>query len=132
MLTLVFFLFFLFSYQVHLTGNTSFTESLGENFASTILPVLIALGALGCAEAIAFSGGRIIMETARAGLLPYGRTLGHVNPRLKSPVNAYLLQYALTILFTVALPPGGVYKFIIQFIAYPVYVCPTSQWSEHF
>ncbi|KAL1927777.1 hypothetical protein VTP01DRAFT_3598 [Rhizomucor pusillus] len=99
-----------------------FTESLGENFASTILPVLIALGALGCAEAIAFSGGRIIMETARAGLLPYGRTLGHVNPRLKSPVNAYLLQYALTILFTVALPPGGVYKFIIQFIAYPVYV----------
>lgn len=62
------------------------------------------------------------METGRAGLLPFGRTLGHVNPSVKSPVNAYLFQYALTILFTVALPPGAVYKFIVAFAAYPVYV----------
>ncbi|ORY94118.1 amino acid permease-domain-containing protein [Syncephalastrum racemosum] len=99
-----------------------FTESLGENFATKVLPVFIALGAFGCGAAINFSGGRIIMETGRAGLLPFGRTLGHVNPSVKSPVNAYLFQYSLTILFTVALPPGAVYKFIVAFAAYPVYV----------
>ncbi|KAI8147002.1 amino acid/polyamine transporter I [Fennellomyces sp. T-0311] len=99
-----------------------FTKSLGKNFATTILPLLIGMGAFGCGAAINFSSGRIILETARAGLLPFGRTLGHVNPKVQSPVNAYLLQYFLTILFTVALPPGAVYQFIVAFVAYPVYV----------
>ncbi|KAI9498758.1 amino acid/polyamine transporter I [Zychaea mexicana] len=99
-----------------------FTKSLGENFATKVLPILIALGALGCGASVNFSAGRIIMETGRSGLLPFGRTWGHVNPNVKSPVNAYLLQYFLTVLFTVALPPGAVYQFVIAFQAYPVYV----------
>ncbi|KAI8381369.1 amino acid/polyamine transporter I [Radiomyces spectabilis] len=99
-----------------------FTRSLGENFASTVLPVFIALSAFGCAAAINFSAGRVLMESARSGLLPFGRTFGHLNPQIGSPVNAYLLQYTLTILFTVAPPPGAVYQFIVAFAAYPVYV----------
>ncbi|KAI9258891.1 amino acid permease-domain-containing protein [Phascolomyces articulosus] len=106
----------------YIVAASFFTKSLGENFATKVLPVLIALGAFGCGASINFSAGRIIMETGRSGLLPYGRTLGHVNPKVKSPVNAYLLQYFLTIIFTVALPPGAVYQFIIAFQAYPVYV----------
>ena len=105
----------------------SFTKSLGENFASKVLPILIALGAFGCGASINFSAGRIIMETGRSGLLPYGRTFGHVNPKVKSPVNAYLLQYFLAVIFTVALPPGAVYQFIIAFQAYPVYVSESKK-----
>jgi amino acid transporter len=62
------------------------------------------------------------MEVARQGLLPYGHIFGKVNPKIGSPVNAYLLQYALSILFIVGPPPGAVYQFIVAFAAYPVYV----------
>jgi amino acid transporter len=59
------------------------------------------------------------MEASRQGLLPFGRVFGHVNTRIGSPVNAYLLQYALCLVFIVGLPAGAIYKFIIAFIAYP-------------
>lgn len=62
------------------------------------------------------------MEVARQGLLPYGRIFGRVNPKIGSPVNAYLLQYILSIVFIVGPPPGAVYQFIVAFAAYPVYV----------
>jgi amino acid transporter len=62
------------------------------------------------------------MEVARQGLLPYGHIFGKVNPKFATPVNAYLLQYALSILFIVGPPPGAVYQFIVAFAAYPVYV----------
>ncbi|KAG1471335.1 hypothetical protein G6F56_002184 [Rhizopus delemar] len=97
-----------------------FTRSLGENFASNVLPLFIGLSAFGCGAAINFSSGRVIMEVSRQGLLPYGRFFGKVNPRFKSPVNAYLLQYTLSILFIFGPPPGSVYQFIVAFIAYPV------------
>ncbi|CAO3703329.1 unnamed protein product [Rhizopus stolonifer] len=97
-----------------------FTRSLGENFASNALPLFIGLSAFGCGAAINFSSGRVIMEVSRQGLLPYGRFFGKVNPRFKSPVNAYLLQYTLSILFIFGPPPGSVYQFIVAFIAYPV------------
>ncbi|KAG0745842.1 hypothetical protein G6F57_008072 [Rhizopus arrhizus] len=99
-----------------------FTRSLGENFVSTVLPLFIGLSAFGCGAAINFSAGRVIMEVSRQGLLPYGHLFGKVNPRFKSPVNAYLLQYVLSILFIFGPPPGAVYQFVVAFAAYPVYV----------
>ncbi|KAI8991796.1 amino acid/polyamine transporter I [Mycotypha africana] len=99
-----------------------FKRSLGENFASTVLPICISLSAFGCGAAINFSGGRVVMEVARQGLLPYGDILGRVNAKIGSPVSAYLLQYALSILFIVGPPPGAVYQFIVAFTGYPVYV----------
>ncbi|EIE91565.1 hypothetical protein RO3G_16276 [Rhizopus delemar RA 99-880] len=99
-----------------------FTRSLGENFVSTVLPLFIGLSAFGCGAAINFSAGRVIMEVSRQGLLPYGHLFGKVNPRFKSPVNAYLLQYILSILFIFGPPPGAVYQFVVAFAAYPVYV----------
>ncbi|RCH90854.1 hypothetical protein CU097_011068 [Rhizopus azygosporus] len=100
-----------------------FTRSLGENFASTILPLCIGLSAFGCGAAINFSAGRVIMEVSRQGLLPYGHIFGKVNTQLKTPVNAYVLQYVLSILFIFGPPPGAVYQFVVAFAAYPVYVC---------
>ncbi|KAI7893472.1 amino acid permease-domain-containing protein, partial [Mucor mucedo] len=99
-----------------------FTKSLGQNFASNVLPIFIGLSAFGCGAAINFSAGRVIMEVARQGLLPYGHVFGKVNPKIGSPVNAYLLQYVLSIIFILVPPPGAVYQFIVAFAAYPVYV----------
>ncbi|KAL9554593.1 hypothetical protein MBANPS3_002735 [Mucor bainieri] len=96
--------------------------SLGENFATKVLPVFIGLSAFGCAASMNFTGGRVIMEVARQGLLPYGHVFGKVDSRIKSPINAYLLQYVLSIIFIVGPPPGAVYQFIVAFAAYPVYV----------
>ncbi|KAG2189920.1 hypothetical protein INT46_001935 [Mucor plumbeus] len=99
-----------------------FTRSLGQNFASNVLPIFIGLSAFGCGASMNFTGGRVIMEVARQGLLPYGHVFGKVDPRIGSPVNAYLLQYVLSIIFIVGPPPGAVYQFIVAFAAYPVYV----------
>ncbi|KAI8970705.1 amino acid/polyamine transporter I [Pilobolus umbonatus] len=99
-----------------------FTRSLGENFASKVLPVFIGLSAFGCGAAINFSAGRVIMEVARQGLLPYGHLFGSVDPKIGCPVNAYLLQYVLAVFFIVVPPPGAVYQFIVAFAAYPVYI----------
>ncbi|KAI8078328.1 amino acid/polyamine transporter I [Thamnidium elegans] len=99
-----------------------FTKSLGQNFASNVLPVFIGLSAFGCGAAINFSAGRVIMEVSRQGLLPYGNVFGKVNTKIGSPVNAYLLQYILSITFILVPPPGAVYQFIVAFAAYPVYV----------
>ncbi|PHZ16800.1 amino acid transporter [Rhizopus microsporus ATCC 52813] len=99
-----------------------FTRSLGESFASTILPLCIGLSAFGCGAAINFSAGRVIMEVSRQGLLPYGHIFGKVNTQLKTPVNAYVLQYVLSILFIFGPPPGAVYQFVVAFAAYPVYI----------
>ncbi|OBZ88543.1 High-affinity methionine permease [Choanephora cucurbitarum] len=99
-----------------------FSRSLGDNFASNILPIFIGLSAFGCGAALNFSGGRIIMEVARQGLLPYGHIFGRVNPKVSSPVNAYLLQYALSVLFLVGIPPGSIYQFVVALTAYPVYI----------
>lgn len=74
-----------------------------------------------------FSAGRLIMEASRAGLFPFGRTFGHVDPRVQSPVNAYLLQYVLTILYTLIMPRGAVYQFYIAFTGYPHYVRNTQE-----
>jgi amino acid transporter len=63
------------------------------------------------------------MEVSRQGLLPYGHIFGKVNIQLKTPVNAYVLQYVLSILFIFGPPPGAVYQFVVAFAAYPVYVC---------
>lgn len=63
------------------------------------------------------------MEVSRQGLLPYGHIFGKVNTQLKTPVNAYVLQYVLSILFIFGPPPGAVYQFVVAFAAYPVYVC---------
>lgn len=62
------------------------------------------------------------MEVSRQGLLPYGNVFGKVNPEVGSPVNAYILQYVLAIIFILVPPPGAVYQFIVAFAAYPVYV----------
>ncbi|KAI9482948.1 MAG: amino acid permease-domain-containing protein [Benjaminiella poitrasii] len=99
-----------------------FTRSLGQNFASSILPIFIGLSAFGCGAAINFSAGRVIMEVSRQGLIPYGHIFGKVNPKIGSPVNAYLLQYILSIVFIIGPPPGAVYQFIVAFAAYPVYI----------
>ncbi|KAI8339298.1 amino acid permease-domain-containing protein [Blakeslea trispora] len=99
-----------------------FSRSMGNNFASTMLPILISLSAFGCGATLNFSGGRIIMEVARQGLLPYGHIFGKVNPRVSSPVNAYILQYVLSIFFLVGIPPGAIYQFVVALTAYPVYM----------
>jgi amino acid transporter len=77
--------------------------------------------AVGCTASLTFSGGRLILETARDGLLPYGRTIGYVNPKYKSPINAMVLQYILVVVYLVA-TPGAVYQFIIAFASWPAYI----------
>ncbi|KAH8552878.1 amino acid permease-domain-containing protein [Umbelopsis sp. PMI_123] len=98
-----------------------FSKVFGGGFASTVLPILVGLSAVGCATSLTFSGGRLILETARDGLLPYSHTVGYVNPKYKSPINALLLQYIIVIIYLIG-TPGAVYQFIIAFASWPAYI----------
>ncbi|KAI8579271.1 hypothetical protein K450DRAFT_242466 [Umbelopsis ramanniana AG] len=98
-----------------------FTKVFGDGFSSRVLPVLVGLSAVGCTASLTFSGGRLILETARDGLIPYGQTIGYVSPKYKSPINAMVLQYVLVVVYLIA-TPGAVYQFIIAFASWPAYI----------
>ncbi|KAG2185221.1 hypothetical protein INT44_002011 [Umbelopsis vinacea] len=98
-----------------------FTKVFGGGFSSRVLPVLVGLSAVGCTASLTFSGGRLILETARDGLIPYGHTIGYVSPEYKSPINAMILQYVLVVVYLIA-TPGSVYQFIIAFASWPAYI----------
>ncbi|GAB5589622.1 methionine permease [Umbelopsis nana] len=112
-----------------------FTKVYGDGFASRVLPVLIGLSAVGCAASLTFSGGRLILETARDGLVPYGHTIGYVNPTYKSPTNALVLQYAIVVLYLIGIgvfilrkrdpslarPFKAYSSFVIVFILFSIY-----------
>jgi amino acid transporter len=76
---------------------------------------------MGCAASLTFSGGRLILEMARDGFVPFGHSIGYVNPKYRSPTNALVLQYTLVVLYLIA-TPGAVYQFIIAFASWPAHI----------
>ncbi|KAJ3339485.1 hypothetical protein HDU93_008199 [Gonapodya sp. JEL0774] len=100
---------------------TFFTKTIGGTFGSRVLPGLIALSPFGLASVILYTGSRVVLETAREGLIPFADYLGHVNTRFNSPVYAILFLYALTVVFLFAPPPGQAFSFIVSFSGYTGY-----------
>lgn len=76
---------------------------------------------MGCAASLTFSGGRLILEMARDGFVPFGHSIGYVNPKYRSPTNALVLQYTLVVLYLIV-TPGAVYQFIIAFASWPAHI----------
>ncbi|ORX52289.1 hypothetical protein DM01DRAFT_1363259 [Hesseltinella vesiculosa] len=99
-----------------------FSMAFGGIFGTRVLPVLVGLSSFGFVGVSVYSSSRVILEFAREGLLPFDRVFSQVHPRLKTPVPALLLIYAIAVVFMLAPPPGTAFQFIMAFCSYGDYI----------
>ncbi|CAM0142901.1 hypothetical protein VKS41_002524 [Umbelopsis sp. WA50703] len=109
--------------EVILNSNTVvaaefFTRVFGQKAGGQALPVLIAISSFGSTCAMTFTAGRVIMEAAREGYLPYGQFFGRVS-RFETPANAFIIHWVVTMILMLAPPAGDSYNFIVNLQSYP-------------
>ncbi|KAJ3377641.1 hypothetical protein HDU84_008360 [Entophlyctis sp. JEL0112] len=97
---------------------TYFSKLFGGVFGTRFLPLVIALSPLGYSLSVTYTHSRLILETARDGLLPFGSYIGWVEPRTNSPIFSLALVWTFTTVFLFAPPPGSVFTFIVSFSGY--------------
>ncbi|RUS16981.1 amino acid/polyamine transporter I [Endogone sp. FLAS-F59071] len=110
-------------FDVILTSNTVvagefFVRVFGGTAGNVVLPVLVALSALGSVMCMSFTAGRVIFEAAREGYMPFGNFFGKVS-KLGTPSNAFIVHWVLTLIWMLAPPPGDAYNFILDVTSYP-------------
>ncbi|KAH8550710.1 amino acid permease-domain-containing protein [Umbelopsis sp. PMI_123] len=109
--------------EVIMSSNTVvaaefFTRVYGPRAGGQALPVLVAISSFGSVCAMTFTAGRVIMEAAREGYLPFGDFFGKVS-RNDTPANAFILHWVITMILMLAPPPGDSYNFIVDLQSYP-------------
>ncbi|RKP02577.1 hypothetical protein CXG81DRAFT_10621 [Caulochytrium protostelioides] len=104
-----------------LVASNFFIIVFGEFMGQRVLPLFIALAAFGAVCAMVFSAARVVYAAAQAGMLPFSGWLATLNPRFQTPINALLLNYALTVFLLLAPPPGAAFDFLVGMVGYPTW-----------
>ncbi|KAJ1967720.1 hypothetical protein IWQ62_001682 [Dispira parvispora] len=94
----------------------------GQTFGRIVIPLCIAVSCAGSVSAMMFTVSRIIMVAAKANYMPYSDLLVRLNPRFGTPVYCVLLQWGLTMVYMLALPPGNVFEFLVDMQSYPTWL----------
>ncbi|KAH7309206.1 amino acid transporter [Stachybotrys elegans] len=97
---------------------TLFANLFGESAGTKVLPVLVALSALGHLLGVAFTIPRLIQELAKDGVLPFSNFMMENRP-FKTPIYALALHLGVTILFICAPPAGDAFNFVVALSSYP-------------
>jgi amino acid transporter len=97
--------------EVILSSNTVvaaefFARVYGPRAGGQALPVLVAISSFGSVCAQSFTAGRVIMEAAREGYLPFAQFFGKVRRGSETPANAYIIHWVITMILMLA-PPAG-------------------------
>ncbi|KAH7359335.1 amino acid transporter [Plectosphaerella cucumerina] len=100
---------------------TLFKNMFGDTAGTKVLPVLVALSALGHLLGVAFTVPRLIQELAKDGVLPFSDFMMENRP-FKTPIFALVLHLGVTILFICAPPAGDAFNFIVSLSSYPTTV----------
>ncbi|KAJ3282200.1 hypothetical protein HK104_011042 [Borealophlyctis nickersoniae] len=96
-----------------------FINVFGETAGRRVLPIFIALSALGNVLAVIFSQGRINQELGKEGVLPFSRLWASNRP-FNAPLAGLFLHWLVSVVIMLAPPPGDAYNFIIDVITYPL------------
>eukprot|EP00474_Spongospora_subterranea_P001796 CRZ02254.1 hypothetical protein [Spongospora subterranea] len=105
-----------------LLAGQFFIAVFGDFVGSKIFPVLLAMSALGAVSAMAFSASRIILASAKAGIIPKSEYLSAVHPYFKTPTRAFILNWALSMIL-IAIPPSeDAFDFLLELVGYPQWV----------
>ncbi|KAJ1659841.1 hypothetical protein IWQ61_001151 [Dispira simplex] len=93
----------------------------GQTFGRIVIPLCIAISCAGSVSAMIFTVSRIILVAAKANYMPYSDLLVRLNPRFGTPIYCVLLQWGLTLVYMLALPPGNVFEFLVDMQSYPTW-----------
>ncbi|KAG5458779.1 MAG: high-affinity methionine permease [Olpidium bornovanus] len=96
-----------------------FANVYGAVIGRRILPVFVALSAMGNVLAVMFAHGRINQELGKEGILPFSPFWASSWP-LKTPFSGLFLHWAASVVMILGPPEGDAYTFILDVISYPV------------
>ncbi|KAM3424601.1 hypothetical protein BST61_g6591 [Cercospora zeina] len=94
-----------------------FEKVFGVAVGRRILPLMVALSAVGNVMVVTFAHSRLNQEIARTGLIPLSRMLSS-NAPLGSPLGGLIINYLPSFL-VLTVPTGDVYSFILEVEGYP-------------
>ena len=103
-------------------GGVPFILSQLPGWLQDFLLLMIIFAFFSCGTSIQGAGSRLVFSYARDGALPCSKSLAHVHPRFKTPVNALLSGAVITVLFVLlvfATPANDIH---IGFITYPAHI----------
>ncbi|KAM5350577.1 hypothetical protein ACJ41O_007082 [Fusarium nematophilum] len=94
-----------------------FERLFGERLGRGILPLAVALSAVGNVMVVAFALARIKQEIARQGFLPFSDILSSSRP-FNSPLGGFIIHYIPSFLVMALPPSGAIYSFILEIDGY--------------
>ncbi|QDS69552.1 hypothetical protein FKW77_007840 [Venturia effusa] len=95
-----------------------FERTFGPTVGRTILPLAVAVSAIGNVMVVTFALARLNQEVARQGFLPFSRTLSSSKP-FGAPLGGLIVHYVPSFLVIVLPPSKEVYSFILEVEGYP-------------
>ncbi|KJK77891.1 hypothetical protein H634G_06858 [Metarhizium anisopliae BRIP 53293] len=94
-----------------------FERIFGQDVGRKVLPLAVALSAVGNVLVVAFAMARLKQEIARQGFLPFSDVLSSTKP-FNSPLGGLLVNYIPSLLVIVLPPSSEVYSFILEVEGY--------------
>ena len=94
-----------------------FERVFGTAVGRRILPLMVALSAVGNVMVVTFALARLNQEIARTGLIPMSRLLSS-NAPFGSPFGGLIVHYIPSLL-VLTIPTGDIYSFILEVEGYP-------------
>ncbi|KHN94628.1 amino acid transporter [Metarhizium album ARSEF 1941] len=94
-----------------------FERVFGAQVGRKVLPLTVALSAVGNVMVVAFAMARLKQEIARQGFLPFSEVLSSTKP-FDSPLGGLLVNYIPSLLVIVLPPSSEVYSFILEVEGY--------------
>ncbi|KAM0265585.1 hypothetical protein ACHAQJ_000017 [Trichoderma viride] len=98
-----------------------FRRVFGEQVGRMVLPLAVALSAMGNIFVMVFAMGRLKQEIARQGFLPFADILASTKP-FNSPLGGLLVNFIPSFLVIVLPPTAEVFSFILEVEGYPAQV----------
>ncbi|KDQ17200.1 hypothetical protein BOTBODRAFT_155984 [Botryobasidium botryosum FD-172 SS1] len=95
-----------------------FRNVFGDRAAVKVLPSLIAISALGNIYAVIIGQARMLREVGRQGVLPFPKLWASSKP-FGTPFFPMIVKWVLSIIVTIAPPPGDAFNFLVDLSSYP-------------
>ncbi|KAJ8514224.1 hypothetical protein ONZ45_g8226 [Pleurotus djamor] len=101
-----------------LLAGRFFAAVFGDFAGRRVLPVFVALSALGNLIAVSIGQGRVFREVARQGVFPFSKFFASTKP-FGTPAAPMALKFILTSIVIIGPPAGDAFNLIVSIQTYP-------------
>ncbi|KAJ1922028.1 hypothetical protein H4219_000375 [Mycoemilia scoparia] len=102
-------------------GAVFTTKILGKVAGEVILPIIMAISAVGVNIGEIYSGARLLHCAADVGFVPFGQRIAQIHPVFKTPVYSLGIIWLLSLVYLMAPPPGLAFDFLVDLVSYPMW-----------